>query len=1037
MDTDGRLSTRAMVRLVLCMVLAAGIAVGLVVFADCAPQLILELPLGILALTLLAVNSQWALCLAAFAIMPLGDVRREVFDVTVNFPEVLIHAIVAKEFVRFVLHRESLQRIVPLWPVLFFAGTALLGVVTGHLNQTSPKHVLQDFRQFSEFIVLFLLVVQRVRSRQQVMQLLTCFTIGATVVAVHGILQRHTGMGVSPEKIASDIRLYHAIRSGSLYGATALGGLMVLTVAPAIGVALTTKSRLLKLCIAVCLVLCLLVTIYTKTRASWFAMVLAILYIAAFIRPGMRTLAVTALCVLFLGALVGPTLVDRLSTLSTPKEDTSLMERAQYYTAAAHIATAHPLLGLGWGCYYDIDTILQQEEYVDVPRPPDAPDATVHSAYLQLLVKTGVIGLVGFLSVVFVWFERLWSAQHTAVRQSKEHVLTVCIGAGIAGYLAHSAFENFFQWGVMAQSFWLLLGLSLVMADFNAPRTRRYKTPILVAGVLALTFAGFMYACVRLESFHTEHYEHNVARALAAGNIQKARDIARRAVDHHFDDPMAPTVYGRLLLDTGNAGAALEQLDAAFDMYRAKGQNTLDTGARYYFAPARLTLGRYCMDKGRPRAAVAQFELARAYADLTAARFARFHETIYQAYAAQGQWRRALAFREPAASEIGRLEAGDLLALAQVAEGGQRWPLIRRLSDRLMNVADDIDPVHFYIGRALLGMDHPETAMAYLQAASDAGQPGAAYFLGRTFELTGDPEAAVRAYNNAPADDNYRVFALARAHAVLKQRPETSPPLTVLSDAVLRESIAQHLARMHPVPPPGDENNDGRAFTLLRYAVPPGALRHGGPFPMLLLWKNNSADTPPSAATFPHLDTYNNSLYIYLDTRRVLELRWVENLVNWTSVARGRPGERLVPGWIDTMHDWFEIRETPATRVRREADGNQVLGIDLPTWVYSVPVRVETACAYLLAGRIASAPECGALGWQFIDAESAVRHEEDLPPHASQKAGTWHTGFAWTQPGWHALRVCLTHGPPGGTAVFDDLLLVALEAPSTGGTPTQ
>jgi len=39
-----------------------------------------------------------------------------------------------------------------------------------------------------------------------------------------------------------------------------------------------------------------------------------------------------------------------------------------------------------------------------------------------------------------------------------------CVTAGVLGYLCHCTFENFFQWPVMSQSMWLLLGLSTVMA---------------------------------------------------------------------------------------------------------------------------------------------------------------------------------------------------------------------------------------------------------------------------------------------------------------------------------------------------------------------------------------------------------------------------------------------------------------------------------------------------------------------------------------------------------------------------------------------
>ena len=55
----------------------------------------------------------------------------------------------------------------PWKALVLFVSMALLGVLTGLARGNLPKAVFQDFRQYVEYIALYLLVAQRVRSRRQ------------------------------------------------------------------------------------------------------------------------------------------------------------------------------------------------------------------------------------------------------------------------------------------------------------------------------------------------------------------------------------------------------------------------------------------------------------------------------------------------------------------------------------------------------------------------------------------------------------------------------------------------------------------------------------------------------------------------------------------------------------------------------------------------------------------------------------------------------------------------------------------------------
>lgn len=436
---------------------------------------VLNVPAAVIVLAPFAVagalfflwNTHAGLCFAAFAIAPLGIVQYEAAGVTINLPEALILVLFAKEALRFAAGREQLPSFVPVRVLVIWAVVNVLGVATGLLGGHGAVRVLQDFRQFTEYVVLYLLVAQRVKSPHAIAQILGCFVAGGTIIGIHGIMQQFTGIGIPLNQALSDAILHDTIRSGSFYGSTPLGSFMVLTTASALGLMLYARSRTVQFALGVCAAACVVAAIYTNTRASWLAMALALGFMFISVRksPTLMILALAA-CVAFTIAL-GPRVVKRMETLSISKAESSLLDRVNYYTAAGHIFREHPVFGLGYGGYFSIKEIMVNRRFVpSLHRPEtwDATTATVHSAYLQILVKTGLLGLAGAVAFILHWLRAMLRTRRTADRAQREYGLFIGIVAALLGYLFHIAFENFFQWPVMAQAFWLLLGLSTVLA---------------------------------------------------------------------------------------------------------------------------------------------------------------------------------------------------------------------------------------------------------------------------------------------------------------------------------------------------------------------------------------------------------------------------------------------------------------------------------------------------------------------------------------------------------------------------------------------
>ncbi|NIA12931.1 MAG: hypothetical protein GWP08_02530 [Nitrospiraceae bacterium] len=449
---------------------AALLAIPVLAYLDRPVLLAALIPFGVLAAAVFVWNTLYGLCFAAFAIAPLGIVQVEVATVTVNLPEILILLLFAKEIVRFVVYGEKVADSLPKRSLLLFIAVSLIGLATGFFRGHGFSAVLQDCRQYTEYVVLYLLVIHRVRTRRQMKAVLLSFLAGMTLLAVHAILQRFTGIGIAATQLISDTIYHQGIRSGSFYGATPLGGMMVLALGVTAGLALSTRSIAAKAILGVCACLCLTAAVFTNTRASWMAIAFGGLFLFTSIHKTRAVILFTVLGAIVFSTALGPIVMHRMRKLEISKTERSLLERVNYYTAAWYIFREHPVLGLGWGCEFNVRQIninkryVAPERYGRIRQRTQWNKSTVHSAYLQVLVRTGLLGLGGLLVMLIVWGLAVLDERTQHGKDLLDHNLFVGVSSGLLGYLFHAGLENFFQWPVMAQSFWLLLGLSTAMA---------------------------------------------------------------------------------------------------------------------------------------------------------------------------------------------------------------------------------------------------------------------------------------------------------------------------------------------------------------------------------------------------------------------------------------------------------------------------------------------------------------------------------------------------------------------------------------------
>lgn len=569
-----------------------------------------------------------------------------------------------------------------------------------------------------------------------------------------------------------------------------------------------------------------------------------------------------------------------------------------------------------------------------------------------------------------------------------------------------------------------------------------YLFPAIGVGVSAAFLLLFVYGYPRLfpliEVSAPENFERAVANAIAAGNIPKAIKIARRATEvdrfdpegyHIRPDAMVFTVYGRVLLAAGKQDEALAELHKAVNLRRRNVNPYDETRKPFYFASARLTLGKYLLEQGQIVDAAENFELARPYASLDDPEYGDYRAALYQTYAKLGLWARALESGEPSDEELDALDAPSLVRLAHVCEGARNWPLASRVAEHLA-AHDDLAAEAYYLnGRVALAQGQYEASAQHLEQAVANGRTDAAFFLGVALEKNGMPARATQAFLRAPSGDIYRPFALAKARKLLASLPENERASLGVTEQELLDGLDTEISRLRELRRPVQHDKYVR-FVPVAFQPSEVYMKAGGRFPVLILWEDRRASAnDPARITILDSDVDDN-LLLLRGTDGLLQLQWVENLVNWQSIERLEPGSGAIPGWIDTARDWFELRPDHVAQIEKDDAGDSFLSITRLTWYFSVPVPVKDVDGYLLLGRVKGKPGKGSIGWQALDAEERVANEDNVKSPECSDAWTWQAAYARSQFQWEAIRVLLNVAPQAGTISFDDVTLMGVKEPA-------
>ncbi|KXG78352.1 Beta-barrel assembly-enhancing protease [Fervidicola ferrireducens] len=206
---------------------------------------------------------------------------------------------------------------------------------------------------------------------------------------------------------------------------------------------------------------------------------------------------------------------QRLSSISFG--EFSFQGRLSFYRDALKIIKEHPILGMGGGGWKSAYFAYQSYRYFTTE---------VHSFFLQLMVETGIIGLIAFLAIPVLIIRNLVINK---TDDPARGAVNWAVFSSATALLGHSAVDFNLSLAAVAIYLWALFGLAA--ADgMTATQTAKRRKPatgsyaVWVAGGITLLFivgSGMLYSGYS--------YGQEAVQALQSGDIAGAMEAFEKA----------------------------------------------------------------------------------------------------------------------------------------------------------------------------------------------------------------------------------------------------------------------------------------------------------------------------------------------------------------------------------------------------------------------------------------------------------------------------------------------------------------------------
>lgn len=486
-DWAGRGST-APGRPVLWLILLAVVGVTILgaLTTEFDPMLVLAALAALGAVTTVLIHPGLAVALVAFVVyLNIPAILTQQY----GLPEIAAGSIILLLGVPLVahviVHHRPLKGDRVFTLMLVFLGTLLLSSTVA-VDRNLALGRVQQF--IFEGLLVFWLFLNVVRDLPTLRMLMLALLASGTIVSGLSLYQDVTG-NYSQEFGGLAYRNYDEARDGSLATLSTpnrvergrfdraqgpvnepnrFAQIMVVLVPFAIYLFRTSRSRAVRLAVAVMGVFVLIGIVLTLSRGAMVALALMAVTMAGLGWIRSSRLVVAGALALFMVPLVTPFYMDRITSItnitylaggdaSTIRgADGAMRGRLTEMLAAFNVFLDHPFVGVGPGQFapyyvqaYSQDPDIQFRDIREARR--------AHTLYFELAAENGALGLGVFMAIVLFLAHRLWRARQALIARAPPlaDLATACL-LSILAYLWTAVFLHMSY----QRYYWLLLAIS-------------------------------------------------------------------------------------------------------------------------------------------------------------------------------------------------------------------------------------------------------------------------------------------------------------------------------------------------------------------------------------------------------------------------------------------------------------------------------------------------------------------------------------------------------------------------------------------------
>lgn len=332
--------------------------------------------------------------------------------------------------------------------VILFGMVLLYSFITSYTPGSSMLALLIHMA----FIVFYFILVSTIKTRRQLYFLAALLVLSTTIASLYGLYQLKT-VGATSEAWV-DTTLFEDIKArvGSTFeNPNVLGEYLVLIIPVAIAMLWGQKNWLSKLAILGLTAIMLGCLVYTYSRGAYVGLMLAFALFAVLRDRRFVILGVVGL--LMLPFVLPASVINRFASIGN-LNDTSSFYRISVWLGSLKLAQDYWLSGIGLG--------LEPFKLVYPKYSLNAAYAHhSHNIYIQLMIETGIAGLLMFFAIIAVYYKTLLAGFY----KTKDKFIStfmIAVASGMAGYLAQGMVENIWYNNRVLLTFWVMLAFGVI-----------------------------------------------------------------------------------------------------------------------------------------------------------------------------------------------------------------------------------------------------------------------------------------------------------------------------------------------------------------------------------------------------------------------------------------------------------------------------------------------------------------------------------------------------------------------------------------------